>query len=81
MEIDGVYIAYTFPDGYELFFLVWNTCGRRIRVTRMKKNIFTAVCLFLLGLGLCGCYGETGEETMEILRGQAPGKEEASAAQ
>ena len=45
-------------------------------MTRMKKNIFTAVCLFLLGLGLCGCSGDTGEETMEILRGQAPGKEE-----
>lgn len=53
-----------------------NAVGRRIKITRMKRNILAIICLFFLGLGLSGCSADTDEEIMEIVRGEAPQKED-----
>lgn len=42
----------------------------------MRKNRLTAICLLILGIGLFGCSTEAGEETIEIIRGEAPRREE-----
>lgn len=38
----------------------------------MRKKILAAIYLIFLGLGLFGCSADTGEENIEIVRGQAP---------
>lgn len=53
-----------------------HTSERRIKIKRMRRNILATICLMFLGLCLAGCSADTDEEIMEIVRGEAPQRED-----